>query len=82
MNTNGSEPAFPVPNFHRADGCTEYGYNGQTKREHIATACLQGLLSSPEFYATLINNHPDTGPEIAALEAVKFADALLLRLAK
>lgn len=50
------------------------GYSGGlTQREYIATACLQGLMTDPEFISA---------SDEAARVAVNFADALLLELAK
>lgn len=51
---------------------SDYG-NGMDERTYIATACLQGLMTDPEFISA---------SDEAARVAVNFADALLLELAK
>lgn len=51
---------------------SEYGA-GITTREYVATACLQGLLADHEY------NMPC---DHTAAAAVRFADALLIELAK
>lgn len=65
---NGAEPAFPSP-----------GFRGLTKREHVATQLLAGMLAGQ----LMVQGGP-LGPralETAQL-AVALADVLLLELAK
>lgn len=67
---NGDKPAFISDN-------PVYNCNGLTKREYIATACLQGLLSDTKNGVATVNQ----GTQLNVL-AVAFADELLEELEK
>lgn len=87
---NGNEAAFPSsPTFNPTNSepwrPADIGCAGMSKREEFAKCFLAGLLASPQFYSVLCGRHdesPGIMHEIAAKEAVNFADALLERLAK
>jgi hypothetical protein len=36
MSTTNTEPAFPVPDSHHADGQVQYGHNGMSLRDWFA----------------------------------------------
>lgn len=74
--TNGMEPAYPVPTTATANGdILQYGSPGLTRRELFAAMAMQGALASwPE--------HGRLEPEATARCAVSFADALLKELSK
>lgn len=67
MRHNGHEPASPVtiPDEYADAGC----YPGLTKRERIATAAMQGILSSGSLTAGAQGQ--------VGRRAVAFADQLL-----
>lgn len=77
----GSLPAFPASVAVGMDGglfvSTEVsGAGGLTKRELFAAMAMQGMAASESEKDGMYR------PEVAAVRAVKFADALLKELAK
>lgn len=64
-----SMPAMPVPQ--------SASHKGLTKRQHIATIAMQGILSS-EYITDFVNN--GTMEKGVAKSAVAYADALLKEL--
>lgn len=68
-NENGENPAMPV-NADQYANSGGHGYDsfGLTKREHIATMALQGLISE------------DSAQLNIGMKAVQFADVLLAEL--
>lgn len=81
MSEKESIPAFPT--FNVRDNGTFTLSGGMSLRDYFAAKALQGLLSAP---ADAISQ--DSGPnsmgsnEYAALEAYRFADAMLEARAK
>lgn len=81
---NGNDPVNPcIVTTKRANSLrglpgqndrveTEIHYYGLTKREHIASIVLQGI----------VTNSSRSDPGVAASKAVKFTDALLKELNK
>jgi hypothetical protein len=65
-NHNAYSLAFPVP---------ENGFDGMTLREYIAAHALHGLIAGRVY-------DDAGGAESAAIEAVLYADALILALTK
>lgn len=69
MPNNKNEPAYPIADIHE-----DMLYPGLTKREVIAAMCLQGMLSNQYKGSMGYAN------ETLAIEAVEYADALLVHL--
>lgn len=81
MSDNANSPASPFT--HKPE--YQYQEAGLTKREHIASMAMQSMLSS-KFLSEFIT---DGGESIShnrykgvAVEACKYADALLIQLEK
>lgn len=76
---NGTLPAMPPSIAATTNGNIYSGYDksladcGLSKREYIAIAALQGLLTNPEQLETDVQNQ--------VCLAVEYADALLEKLA-
>lgn len=82
---NAGASAFPVVVPDGSSGGNPFPAAGMTKREEFAKCFLAGLLASPNFYSALCGKEidsPGLAHQIAAKEAINFADALLERFAK
>lgn len=74
----GEETAFPNPEFIQ-------GGDGLTKRELFAAMAMQGILSDESnlnWADTIAERNSETTYQVAARNAVRFADALLDQLSK
>ena len=76
-NPNDNDPAFPIPHFARPDGRVDYGLSGLTKRELFAAMAMQGILANPCRQTSTSETYAE-----AAIDGVRYADALLAELAK
>ena len=82
MSNNGNTPASPFT------AKPEYQYQdaGLTKREHLAGIAMQSIISSEYISDFMVDgkgtNTSINGYEAIAIEACKYADALLKELDK
>lgn len=68
--TNGNDPITPHLTYNKTSGHADGFVEGLTKREHIAIAAMQGILSS-------IGQHDVTDFKEMASDAVMATDALI-----
>ena len=67
-NTNTGGPAFPVQSVYIED--QETNSHGMTLRDYFAAKAMQGLI-------TCAPNHGDITHEYCAVDAYRYADAML-----
>ena len=92
-NKNGSNPANPLSgdaytDYSHYDGTNKTSCNpecqGLTKREHLAGIAMQGIISSEHIVDFMVDGKSSStsanGYEAIAVEACRYADALLKEL--
>ena len=66
MSINDGGPAYPVPDFHMANGQVQLGSCGMSLRDHFAGLAMQAIIHDTQL-----------GFDAICAEAYQYADAML-----